>query len=142
MRFLWPAAVQRQAPLSMSGRIEEFVKSMEIRPTDRVLEIGCGHGLAATLICSKLSSGTYLAVDRSKKMVDAAAKRNKSFIDAGVAQFMWSDLESVDLGDKRFDKVLAMRVRLFHDEAGQARKLAERWLAPKGKLFVQYDEPA
>lgn len=46
------------------------------------------------------------------------------------------------LGDERFDKVLAMRVRLFHDEPDLARQLAERWLAPRGKLFVQYDEPA
>lgn len=126
----------------MSNRIEAFVESMEIRPTDRVLEIGCGHGVAATLICSKLSSGSYLAVDRSRKMVDAAAKRNKPFIDAGVARFMQSDLESLDLGEMKFDKVLAMRVRLFHDQPERARKLAKRWLAPKGKLFVQYDEPA
>ena len=126
----------------MSNRIEAFVESMKIRPTDRVLEIGCGHGVAATLICEKLKSGTYLAIDRSKKMVDMATKRNQPFVDAGLATFMQSALESLDLGDKRFDKVLAMRVRLFHEQPDQARKLARRWLAPRGKLFVQYDEPA
>jgi hypothetical protein len=34
-----------------------------------------------------------------------------------------------------------MRVRLFHDEPERARQLASRWLAPGGRLFVQYDEP-
>lgn len=115
---------------------------MKIRPTDRVLEIGCGHGVAATLICEKLRSGTYLAIDRSKKMVDMATRRNQPFVGAGLATFMQSELESLDLGDKKFDKVLAMRVRLFHEHPEQARKLAKRWLAPRGKMFVQYDEPA
>lgn len=114
---------------------------MKIRPTDRVLEIGCGHGVAATLICEKLKSGTYLAIDRSKKMVDMASKRNQSFVNAGLAKFVHSEFESLDLGDMKFDKVLAMRVRLFHEQPEQATKLANRCLAPKGKLFVQYDEP-
>lgn len=126
----------------MSNRIEAFVESMKIRPTDRVLEIGCGHGVAATLICEKLKSGTYLAIDRSKKMVDMATKRNQRFVNVGLAKFMQSEFESLDLGDKKFDKVLAMRVRLFHEQPEQAIKLARRWLSPKGKLFVQYDEPA
>jgi ubiquinone/menaquinone biosynthesis C-methylase UbiE len=125
----------------MSDRIEDIVESMKIQPTDRVLEIGCGHGIAATLICRKLNTGRYLAIDRSKKMVDAAAKRNQQFVEAGVARFLESEFESLDLGDMKFDKVLAMRVRLFHDKPHEAKKLAKRWLAPKGKLFVQYDEP-
>lgn len=125
----------------MSDRIEKFVDSMKVKPDDRILEIGCGNGVAATLICSKLVGGRYLAIDRSQKMVDAAAKRNESFVNAGLAQFVKAELESADLGNSKFDKVLAMRVRLFHSEPSQAQELAKRWLAPKGKLFVQYDEP-
>lgn len=125
----------------MSDRIKSFVNSMKVRPNDRVLEIGCGHGVAATLLCEKLTSGCYVAVDRSSKMVAMATRRNQSFVEAGVAEFVQSEFESLDLGDKRFDKVLAMRVRLFYEQPHQARKLAKRWLAPNGKLFVQYDEP-
>lgn len=125
----------------MSDRIEDFVESMKVQPGDRILEIGCGHGVAATLICSKLVGGSFLAIDRSQKMVDAAAKRNEAFVKAGLAQFIKAELESADLGKRQFDKVLAMRVRLFHLEPKQARQLAMRWLAPNGKLFVQYDEP-
>lgn len=126
----------------MSDRIKSFVESMKVRPTDRVLEIGCGHGVAAMLICEKLTSGRYVAVDRSEKMVAAAARRTQAFVEAGVAEFVLSAFETLDLGNEKFDKVLAMRVRLFHEQPDQARKLAERWLTPKGELFVQYDEPA
>ena len=97
--------------------------------------------MAATLICERLTTGRYLAIDRSKKMVEAATKRNQHFVDSGLAHFMESALETLKLGDRRFDKVLAMRVRLFHDHPEQARALAQRWLTAHGKLFVQYDEP-
>lgn len=125
----------------MPDRIESFVASMNIQPTDRVLEIGCGHGVAATLVCKKLEAGCYVAVDRSPKMIAAAEKRNKNFVEAGVARFVQSKLEQLDLGDDRFDKVFAMRVRLFHDQPEQARQLAARWLTADGSLFVEYDEP-
>lgn len=125
----------------MTSRIERFVDLMNVEPNDRVLEIGCGHGVAGTLICQKLRAGRYVAVDRSSKMIAAAAKRNEAHVRSGIAKFIVSDLESLDLGEEKFDKVFAMRVRLFHEDPKRARELAEQWLAPKGKLFVEYDEP-
>lgn len=125
----------------MSDRLARFVAAMNIAPTDRILEIGCGHGIAATLVCNQLKGGRYVAVDRSPKMVAAAAKRNVAFVQAGIAEFLNASLETLDLGGAKFDKVFAMRVRLFHDDEPRARALAERWLAPGGRLFVEYDEP-
>jgi len=122
-------------------RIARFVAAMDIQPGDRVLEIGCGHGVAATLVCRLLDGGRYLAVDRSRKMIDAALTRNAAFVGAGRAAFVEGTLESLDLGEQRFDKVFAMRVRPFEDAPEQARALAERWLAPGGRLFVEYDAP-
>jgi len=125
----------------MSDRIATFVLAMDVQPADRVLEIGCGHGVAASLICERLRHGRYVAIDRSGKMIDAASKRNQAHVAAGVARFLQADLETVDFGDQRFDKVLAMRVRLFHQQPELAQALVARWLAPGGQVFVQYDEP-
>lgn len=125
----------------MADRIEGFVTAMDIQPGDRVLEIGCGHGVAATLVCARLDTGRFVAIDRSPKMIAAAAKRNDAFVKAGIARFLPGDFATLDLGEARFDKVFAMRVRLFKDRPEAARALAERWLAPGGRLFVEYDEP-
>ena len=126
----------------MTNRIEAFVSSMQIGPDDRVLEIGCGHGVAASLVCERLRGGRYLAVDRSAKMIAAAEKRNAAYVRAGVARFMLADLETLELGELRFDKVFAQRVRFFHDDPVRARTLVQRWLAPQGRAFFEYDLPS
>lgn len=45
-------------------------------PADRILEIGCGHGVLLSLLAGRLTSGTITAIDRSDKMVAAATARN------------------------------------------------------------------
>lgn len=125
----------------MSERQRVFIERMKVRPNDRVLEIGCGHGVAASLVCERLSTGRYTAIDRSRKMIEAATRRNSRYVEEGKAEFLLGDLQTIDLGERLFDKIFAQRVRLFHDDPDLARSLSKRWLAPRGKVFVEYDEP-
>jgi ubiquinone/menaquinone biosynthesis C-methylase UbiE len=127
----------------VTERLQRVVERLDVQPDDRVLEIGCGHGVAATMVCERLGEGGRLtAIDRSPKMIDAAARRNASYVDAGVAEFLVATLEELDLGERRFDKVFAVRVGLFHREPERAQALAERWLAPGGTVLAVFDEPA
>jgi ubiquinone/menaquinone biosynthesis C-methylase UbiE len=126
----------------MSERLRAVVEQLGIRPNDRVLEIGCGHGVAATLVCDRLEGGQLTAIDRSPKMIDAAKRRNLAHIEAGKAEFLVANFEDLDLGDRRFDKVFAVRVGLFHRDPDRARAIAERWLAPGGEVFAFFDPPS
>jgi ubiquinone/menaquinone biosynthesis C-methylase UbiE len=123
----------------MSARLRAVVDRLDLQPEHRVLEIGCGHGVAATLVCERLTTGQLTAIDRSAKMIDAAARRNARYVAAGRAEFLVATLEDADLGDRRFDRIFAVRVGLFHREPARARALAERWLAPGGRLLSEYD---
>jgi ubiquinone/menaquinone biosynthesis C-methylase UbiE len=125
----------------VSDRLRAVVDQLDIRPDDRVLEIGCGHGVAATFVCERLDGGRLTAVDRSPKMIEAASRRNAAYVEAGTAEFLVARLEDLDLGDRRFDKVFAVRVGLFHRERERARRLVEPWLAPGGDVFAVFDPP-
>jgi ubiquinone/menaquinone biosynthesis C-methylase UbiE len=125
----------------MSERLRAVVEQLNLKPNDRVLEIGCGHGVAATLVCDRLEDGHLTAIDRSAKMIEAAKRRNAEHIKAGRAEFLVMSLEELDLGERRFDKVFAARVGLFQREPERARGLVEPWLAPGGEVFSFYDAP-
>ena len=92
-------------------------------------------------MCERLGSGRLTAIDRSAKMIGAATRRNAGFVEAGKAEFLVATLEDADLGDRRFDKIFAVRVGLFHREPDRARRLAERWLAPGGAVLAFFDPP-
>jgi ubiquinone/menaquinone biosynthesis C-methylase UbiE len=125
----------------MSERLRRIVEELDIRPGERVLEIGCGHGVAATFVCERLEGGRLTAIDRSPTMVAAAARRNAAYVEAGTAEFLVAALEDADLGDRRFEVIFAVRVGLFHREPERARRLAERWLAPGATLRAVFDPP-
>ena len=126
----------------MSERLRSTVEGLDIQPDDRVLEIGCGHGVAASFVCERLQGGRLIAIDRSPTMITAAARRNAEHVEAGRAEFLVASLEDLELGERRFDKIFAIRVGLFHREPERAHRLAERWLAPGGSVSAFFDRPA
>src|SRR3712207_2960700 len=95
---------------------ERFLWAVEVLapdPADRVLEVGCGHGVAVSLVCERLTSGRIVAIDRSAKMIEIAARRNREHVAAGRAVLQTAALADADLGDERFDKVFAFNVAPF-----------------------------
>jgi hypothetical protein len=56
-------------------------------------------------------------------------------------RFLLTSLEDLDLGDRRFDVIFAVRVGLFHREPGRARALVEPWLRPNGRVQAFFDLP-
>jgi hypothetical protein len=89
-----------------SERFVWAVDTLDVRPADRLLEVGCGHGVAISLVCEKLTTGTITAIDRSPKMIEMATRRNREHVDAGRAVLEAIALKDADLGNQRFDKVL------------------------------------
>jgi SAM-dependent methyltransferase len=114
---------------SAAERLVWAVETLGVQPDDRVLEIGCGHGVAVSLVCERLDGGSVLAVDRSAKMIDAATRRNAGHVAAGKAAFQVAELHEADLGDAVFDLVFAIHVPVLlrgepHRELAVVRRQA------------------
>jgi ubiquinone/menaquinone biosynthesis C-methylase UbiE len=118
------------------------VELLDVQPGDRVLEIGGGHGVAASLVASRLDTGTILGVDRSAAMVAAAARRNQAHVAAGRAAFEQAGIERWHAAGRVFDAVLAINVRLFADPAHPGIGVVRAALAPGGRLVVVFQPPS
>ena len=127
----------------MAGKASErfvwAVDTLEVRPADRLFEIGCGHGVAVSLVCERLTTGTITAIDRSPKMIEMATRRNREHVDAGRAMLEAIALEDADLGAQRFDKVFAFNVAPFWLQPKAALGAVREHLVGDGALYVFWD---
>jgi ubiquinone/menaquinone biosynthesis C-methylase UbiE len=122
-----------------SERFGWAVDTLALDPADHVLEVGCGHGVAVSLVCERLTSGRITAIDRSQKMIEMAARRNREHIAGGRAVLKTAALEQADFGDERFDTVFAFNVAPFWLQPKEALGIVGQHLAPGGAVYVFWD---
>lgn len=124
----------------VSERFVWAIETLELNPSDRVLEVGCGHGVAVSLVCEQLGPrGRIRAIDRSPKMIAAARRRNRLHVESGRAVLEAVALEDADFGDQRFDKIFAFNVAPFWLEPNEALQVVRAHLAPRGAVYVFWD---
>lgn len=123
------------------ARLRWAVDVLGARPGERVLEIGCGRGVAIELLCERLDGGHVVGIDRSPAAITAAEARNREHVAAGRVRLLRAALAEVDF-DERFDRVFAVNVNVFW--LGPAKELAavRRVLAPGGRLHLFYEPPS
>lgn len=132
---------------SPSARILGFVQALPLKPGMRVLEIGCGPGVAARAVCRRMGRGYVLAIDRSDRAIAQALRGSAAEIDSGLLAFRCLAVEDLELppGDPGFDLAFALRVGALdgrHPEAGRvALARLRRVMAPGGRLFVDTGDP-
>ena len=115
-----------------SARLIWAVETLSISPTDRLLEIGCGQGVAVTLACERLDGGHIVAVDRSRKMIDMANARNREHVAPWRATLKVATLPDLGLGAARFDTIFAIRAGGFWQQPAAALPTIGPLLAPAG----------
>jgi SAM-dependent methyltransferase len=121
-----------------SERLRWAVDVLDVASDDRILEVGCGHGVAVSLVCERLGDGRITAIDRSAKMIEMAARRNRAH--AGKARFVAASIEDADLGDEIYAKVFAVHVAALHNPGKPLETVRSR-LIPGGRLYLFSQEP-
>lgn len=119
-----------------------LVDSLPLKEGMRILEIGCGPGVAAREIANRLRHVHILAIDRSEKAIDQATNASQKEISAGKLKFQLAAIEEFNLakGEKKFDLAFAFRVGALdgrHPEIErQAKEKVKSALKPGGKLYI------
>lgn len=92
------------------------VSLMDVQPSDRILEIGFGPGIAIREIARRATRGQVVGIDRSAVMRAQAARRNASAIRAGRVSLIIASIDDPPTFEHRFDKVLAVNNMVMSSE--------------------------
>jgi ubiquinone/menaquinone biosynthesis C-methylase UbiE len=123
----------------IAERITWAVEVLDVQPDDRLLEIGCGHGIAVDLIAQRLTKGHITAIDRSHAMIESARKRNISHF--YHAQLQAISLEDADFDVMRFKKIFAINVSDFWTDPATVLPIIQNALASDGALYMFHQPP-
>ncbi|MCA2228148.1 class I SAM-dependent methyltransferase [Nonomuraea aurantiaca] len=112
------------------------VSLLDVRPTDRVLEIGFGPGIAIAEFAGRATQGQVFGVDHSQAMVRQATRRNAAAVRARRVHLTQASVERLPSFGDPLDAILAVNsVGFWPDPVERLREL-RRLLRPAGRIAL------
>jgi SAM-dependent methyltransferase len=128
----WPPAYNlvQDALGSVRARQRLVAEHISPRAGDRLLDIGCGPG---HILAALPETVRYVGFDENPAYIEAARAQWGE-----RAEFQCMSVQDADLGDRRFEIVLAMGILHHLDDAagGALLGLAARALVPEGRFIA------
>lgn len=109
---------------------------LDLRPDDRVLEIGFGPGLAVARAAQLAAAGKVVGIDHSELMLRQATRRNVQAIRAGRVELLLGSADALPPFGERFDKVLAVNVYMFWDDPAAVLRGLRAVMKPGGLIAL------
>ena len=115
---------------------QRAIAALDLRSSDHVLDIGCGHGRSLGALAAR--AGSVVGVDPSDLMAEIAVTRNRAFVKAGKVQVMIASAADIPAADAAFDKAICVHVIYFWKDIQACLREIARVLKPGGCLVLVF----
>ncbi|MFC5833742.1 class I SAM-dependent methyltransferase [Nonomuraea insulae] len=112
------------------------VSLLDVQPTDRVLEIGFGPGIAIAEFAGRATRGHVFGVDHSQAMVRQAARRNAAAVRDGRVHLTHASVERLPSFGDPLDAILAVNSAGFWPDPVERLRELRRLLRPAGRIAL------
>jgi arsenite methyltransferase len=117
---------------------EKTIGLMDLRPGERVLDLGCGSGWATRLLARMVADGPegfgqVVGIDISDEMIRQARSLSKGFENI---LYIWGSAQQIPWEENFFDKVLSVESFYYYPDQDRALSELFRVLAPRGRMFI------
>ena len=116
----------------------QVIELLDVRPDDKVLEVGFGPGVAIQLLLERVPTGSVAGVDQSQEMVRQAAVRNADALRNRRVDLRYGSVERLPFADQTFDKALAINSMQAWPNARAGLREIERVLKHGGNVALGF----
>ena len=115
-----------------------MLELLELKPQDRVLEIGYGPGLALEGALQRIDTGIVMGIDHSETMFKQASLRVAAAVAQGRAKLLVGDIEAHPGFDIQFDHIYSANVVMFWQNPAAVFQHLKSLLAPDGDVVTLF----
>jgi len=126
--------------MARSNRVaaDWIINLLEIQPSDCVLEVGFGPGVALELLSKEVTDGKVTGVDISQEMVSMATKRNQEEITSGKVELKQASVMTLPYEDNQFGKALSINSMHLWPNVETGLKEVYRVMQPSGIIALGF----
>jgi cyclopropane fatty-acyl-phospholipid synthase-like methyltransferase len=114
---------------------DKIIPELDIKPGERIMEIGYGHGVGIDRISSNYDCFVS-GIDFSELMFREATKRNKKHIENNKVKLFFGDILSTEIPVSNLDKVFCVNVIYFWDKLDEPFRRIKTMLKQGGLLCM------
>jgi ubiquinone/menaquinone biosynthesis C-methylase UbiE len=116
----------------------QIIGMLDLRPDDKVLEVGFGPGVAIELLLHRVPAGSVAGIDCSQEMVRQAAARNAAALRNRRVDLRYGSVERLLFADETFDKALAINSMQAWPDARAGLREIQRVLKRGGNVALGF----
>ncbi len=112
------------------------LRDVPVRPSDAILDIGCGGGRTVHKLATRASEGTVFGVDYAEASVAMSRRTNADAIASGRVRIEHGSVAALPFAERTFDLVTAVETHYYWPDLAACFGEIRRVLKPGGRFVL------